>query len=244
MVTLEPIVLGESSKKKKQNIFSRALDIVSAPLSQPGTTFSKGLSAGADKVRKSRAKISSGDKFEALKVVGKTLLSTGLAAGVVLGGGTAAGRTALAQAGKGVAGAAAKKPLLTLAGVGLASTKGGRDLLKTVPQKAFEGGRIAGKVLGGEETGLSGVGKAAAAGGLLGAAAVAGKLLKDKLTRDKAVEVLPSLNQLGRAEPEPPKILEKFGNPQQELTGSSTPQPVKVGENSAVRGPLIVQVNI
>lgn len=244
-ITLEPINLSSPTTKKKQNILSKALDIISAPLSQPKTTFTKGISAGAAAVKKSRQKISSGDKKEALKVVGTTLLSTATAAGALLGGSTAAGRTAATSLAKGVAKAAAKKPLLTLAGVGLATTAGGRSLLANIPQKAFEGGRIAGKVLGGEDTGLTTVQKALTAGGLVGAAAVAGKLGYDYLKGkgEKAVEVLPQqiVSQGATVSP----LLSSAGvSPQGMITGTAEPVAAQVAPSGAYKPPVVVQVSI
>lgn len=203
----DTIYLSAPAQQKKQNFFSRALDIISAPLSQPSTTFSKGLSAGADKVRESRARISRGDNKEALKVIGTTLLSTGVAAAGVLGAGTMAGRSAVVQGAKVVGRAAAKKPLLALAGVGLATTKGGRMLIKEIPKKAFQGGQILGKVVGGEDPGLT-VGGALKTAGLLGAAAIVGKKGYDlyqgkKETVFAANPMLPDLKQLGAADPQP-----------------------------------------
>ena len=88
---------GGSSKKstfdKVKDAGSRALDIISAPLSKPKTTFTKGIGAGADAVRESRGLIAGGDTREALKVVGTTVASTAVAAAAVLG--TAAGATAI-----------------------------------------------------------------------------------------------------------------------------------------------------
>jgi hypothetical protein len=243
--TLPTIDLSQSSSSKsKQNILSKALDIISAPLSQPKTTFTKGLSAGAEAVKKSRSKIRSGDTKEALKVVGTTLLSTATAASAVLGGGTAAGRTVATSLGKKVAVAAAKKPLLTLAGVGLATTAGGRKLLTEIPKKAFEGGRIAGKVLGGEDTGLSNVGKALAAGGILGGAAIGGKMLYDKIVGGKeAVDVLPK--QIGVADPSVSPLLSNQGiSPQGMITGSSQAPGAIPQTKSQMGAPVIVQVTI
>lgn len=235
----DTIFLNSPAPKKKQNIFSRALDIISAPLSQPGTTFTKGLSAGAAAVKKSRQQISAGDKTQALKVVGTTLLSTGIAAGAVLGGGTAAGRAIATTAGKRVAAAAAKKPLTSLVGVGLATTAGGRSLLKEIPKKAFQGGRIAGKVLGNEDTGISSIGKALAAGGVVGGAAIGGKLLYDKITQgEKAKDVLPK--QLGVAPPSVSPLLTQVSQAPQAAMGSGA-APAQVG-GSAVKAPVIVQV--
>lgn len=238
VVELSPITL--SSSKKKQNIASKALDVISAPLSKPGVTFTKGLKAGAAAVKESREKISAGDRKEALKVVGTTLLSTATAAGALLGGTTAAGRTVATSLGKKVGAAAARKPLLTLAGVGLATTAGGRTLLKNIPQTAFEGGRIAGKVLGGEDTGLSSVGKALTAGGLLGAGAIGGKLLYDKFTDGRPAEdALP--RQIGVSPPSVSPILTSYT--EGSYSQGAGVQPAEVG-NSAVKGPVIVQVTI
>ena len=53
-----------------------ALDIISAPLSQPGATLSGGIRAGAAAVRESRGKIAGGDSAEQAKVALTTILTT------------------------------------------------------------------------------------------------------------------------------------------------------------------------
>ena len=196
--------MNSPAPQKKQNFLARALDVISAPLSQPSTTFTKGLGAGADAVYKSRAKIRRGDNKEAFKVIGTTLLSTGIAAAGVLGAGTMAGRSAVVQGAKVIGRAAAKKPLLTIAGVGLATTKGGRMLLKEVPKKAFQGGKILGQVAGGEDPGLT-IGGALKGAGLLGAAAIVGKKGYDFFQGKDDVKpgILPDLRQLGAVESKP-----------------------------------------
>jgi hypothetical protein len=68
--------------------FSRILDIISAPLSQPKTFLTKGIGAAADKVASTRAAISSG-KASGLKVIGTTLASTAVVGASVLGGAAA-----------------------------------------------------------------------------------------------------------------------------------------------------------
>lgn len=71
--------------RPKQGFVSKALDVISAPLSQPKTFFTKGPLAAAEEVRKSREQIKGGDNIEALKVIGTTVASTVVAAGAVLG---------------------------------------------------------------------------------------------------------------------------------------------------------------
>jgi len=77
---------------------SKGLDYLSAPLSQPLTFITKGPTAAAAAVSTSRAKISAGDKGEAAKVIGKTLLST-----AVIGAGVVAAAPATALAGSSTA---------------------------------------------------------------------------------------------------------------------------------------------
>jgi len=87
--------------RKKQNIFSKALDFISAPLSQPRATISGlvtgDISRGARAVKAKREEISSAGSFsqrakKAAGVVGTTVLTTGaLASGVLATAGSAAG---------------------------------------------------------------------------------------------------------------------------------------------------------
>lgn len=188
------------SRDKKQSFFSRSLDIISAPLSQPKTTFTKGLLAGARAVKKSRGKISKGDRREAAKVIGTTLLSTAIAGGTVLGGGTVAGRIAVKKGAFAIAKKAASKPLVSLAAAGLVTTKGGRDLIRRIPETAFRGGQVAGKVLGGEDPGLS-IKEGFATAGLLGAGAIAGKIAYDRATGNQIR--LPGIKDLGFTDAKP-----------------------------------------
>ena len=77
---------------------------------------------------------------------------------------------------------------------GLVTTKGGRELIVGIPKTIFKGGQVVGKVVGGEDTGLT-VGGALKTAGLLGAAAVGGKLIFDviKAKKEKVAAVIPSL---------------------------------------------------
>tara|TARA_Y100000310_G_scaffold232406_1_gene235242 strand:- start:377 stop:1270 length:894 start_codon:yes stop_codon:yes gene_type:complete len=106
------IILGSpkltTKKKKKQNIFSKALDYLSAPLSQPSTFIKEGWTASAKKVKKTREDIAKG-KASGLKVIGTTLATTGIVAGAVYGGGIV-----VASAKAGTLGALAKGTALKL----------------------------------------------------------------------------------------------------------------------------------
>jgi len=92
-VTPEREVPSPKAQQKKQGFFSRALDVISAPLSQPRTTFTQGLRAGAEAVRQRREDISTGEKGGA-GVIATTVASTVIAAGVVLGANALIGLTA------------------------------------------------------------------------------------------------------------------------------------------------------
>lgn len=133
-------------------------------------------------------------------MIGTTLLSTAVAGATVLGGGTVAGRViakkGLIQAGKAIA----KKPLIALGVAGLVTTKGGRALLKKIPETAFRGGQVAGKVLGGEDPGLS-IKEGLVTAGLIGAGAIVGKKLFDKATEKKTE--LAGIRDLGFTEAKP-----------------------------------------
>jgi hypothetical protein len=77
-------------KKNKKQIASRALDIISAPLSQPKTVLTKGIFAGADAVKQSRQDIARGRK-SATGTILTTLGSTAvLGAGILAAGGAGA----------------------------------------------------------------------------------------------------------------------------------------------------------
>lgn len=64
--------------------FQKVMDTISAPLSQPRETFKNGLKAGSEAVAESREKIQSGDRYEAGKVIGQTVLSTAVTAAALL----------------------------------------------------------------------------------------------------------------------------------------------------------------
>lgn len=72
--------------------WAKALDIISAPLSQPSTFFTKGPVAAAKKVKQTRQAISRGDTGKASGVIGTTLASTAIAAtGILAVAGAGAG---------------------------------------------------------------------------------------------------------------------------------------------------------
>lgn len=81
--------------------WSKALDIVSAPLSQPSTFFKEGWGAAAAKVKKTREEIERGEA-SGLKVIGTTLATTAILGGAVVGGAAviAAPKVAAAAAAK------------------------------------------------------------------------------------------------------------------------------------------------
>jgi len=86
-ITRPPIIKLNEPKEKKQGIASTALDIVSAPLSQPRTTLTKGLRAGTEEVKQRREDIKAGKKG-GLGVIGTTLASTAVVAGGVVAAGS------------------------------------------------------------------------------------------------------------------------------------------------------------
>lgn len=98
---------SELEPTKPQGILSRGMDILSAPLSQPITTLTGGLGAGADAVKESREKIEGGDYGEAAKSIGTTVATTAAIAAVVLSGSAIVGKltTYAPQAGQAVTGA-------------------------------------------------------------------------------------------------------------------------------------------
>jgi len=110
------------------------------------------------------------------------------------------GRVAAKKAGIAIAKAAAKKPLLSLGVAGLVTTKGGRALLKKIPKTAFRGGQVVGKVVGGEDPGLS-IKEGLVTAGLIGAGAIVGKKLFDKATAKK--EALVGIKDLGFTDAKP-----------------------------------------
>ncbi len=89
--TKAPTIHLEAPKGKKdeRGIIEKTLDIVSAPLSQPGTFFTKGPLAGGEAVAKSRERIREGDTGEAGRVIGTTIASTIVAAAATIGTGYA-----------------------------------------------------------------------------------------------------------------------------------------------------------
>lgn len=187
---MPPIILT-APKQKKPSRLARALDIISAPLSKPRVTFTKGLGAGATAVQRSRERISRGDRREALKVVGTTVLSTAtVAAATGAAAAPAAASRVLLSGGKIVAGAAVRNPIKTTLIAGLATTQGGRSLITGAFEKSFRGGQIIGDIAGGKDPNLTPA-EALTIGGLGAGAVVAGKQFlenrKDNLKVPKAV---------------------------------------------------------
>jgi len=70
------IIKQQQEEESGQGGVAGALDLISAPLSQPGATLSGGFEAGAAAVRESRAKIAGGDSAEQAKVALTTILTT------------------------------------------------------------------------------------------------------------------------------------------------------------------------
>lgn len=135
------------------------------------------------------------------KLVKGELVVAGALGATLLGMGVPAIGAAAKTVGIGAAKLAAKHPIKTLFGVGLAATPGGLKLLKDIPKKTVEAGKVVGKIYGGEETGLT-VGKALKTAGVIGAAAVGTKLVYDYVTgkwKKEKVEApsLPGLKDVG-----------------------------------------------
>ena len=87
-------VLKQPKEKPKQGFIGKALDIISAPLSQPKTTFTEGIGAGAEAVREKREEIRTAETTGeaarlALGVVGTTVATTAVAASAILATGAA-----------------------------------------------------------------------------------------------------------------------------------------------------------
>lgn len=136
-----------------------------------------------------------------LETTTKVLAGTAVATGLVAGGlyfpaAAALVGKGLLGIGKGAGKLAARHPVKTLLGIGLVGTAGGRKLLTDIPKKIIKGGEVLGKVYGGEETGLT-LGGALKTAGLVGAGAIAGKMVYDyatgKFKREKAVAPVPAL---------------------------------------------------
>ena len=197
---------------------SRALDIISAPLSQPKTFLTKGWGAAAKKVKKTRKEIELG-KASGLKVIGTTLATTAIAAGAIYAGGAA---VAAAKAGtlKAFAGKAAIKLVpKTLKGKilgGTAAVMGTGMLIESpkarkfaketaigLPEKVGDimamGGEV-GKVVEGEKEFVTDdIKKGLKTAGVLGGVVAAGTLVAPKVvdwwkSRDKEGVVPPTLS--------------------------------------------------
>jgi len=113
LIGLGKMGLFDSIKK----IGSKVLDYVSAPLSQPVTTFTQGWTAGAQAVESTRKQITAGDTKLAGKVVLTTLGTTAIAAGATLAAGGAAGAGAAGAAARQVATSSIVKKGALFAGV-------------------------------------------------------------------------------------------------------------------------------
>lgn len=114
-----PQTINLNSKGKSQSKLSKVLDLISAPLSKPKVTFTKGIKAGAAAVKSSRENIAAG-KESGTKVILTTLGTTAAAAAITLG---AAGASA------GAAGIATRSAATTLG-------KGAIQLGKSTATKA------------------------------------------------------------------------------------------------------------
>lgn len=138
--------------EKKQGFVSKALDVISAPLSQPKTTFTKGIGAGAAAVKESRERISgaatTGEAArEALKVVGTTVASTAVAAGAVLSvaalASSASGLLSTGASTSRIAAEAARigvsKSVLSKAVTSAATRQAAANLAKIAAKKTFLG---------------------------------------------------------------------------------------------------------
>lgn len=161
---------------------SKALDYVSAPLSQPITFITQGPTAAAKKVEESRKNIAAG-KESGLKSIGTTLATTAVAATGVLAAGGAAGA--------GAAGAVARtvvtsKPAVAVAlGTGALAVAAPKTLQAIASKPEVAKVAVASAVnpvlgvVAGIEQGVSTVGEAVKAneGALKVAGAVAGTAL-------------------------------------------------------------------
>jgi hypothetical protein len=113
-------VIGEAPEEtiEKQGVISRGLDLVSAPLAKPGTTFKEGIGAGAEAVKEGRERIRGGDRGEFVSTALTIATTTGVAAGALLTG------TGVAQALAGLTSIGLKQ-----AGVGLATLYGINEIV-------------------------------------------------------------------------------------------------------------------
>jgi len=244
-----PTIILNAPTQKKQGRAARFLDIVSAPLSQPRETFGKGLRAGGDAVRRSRKRIRGGDRREGLKVIGTTLLTSTVTGAVTIAAGAPLTAVRALPIIKKVGGIAAravgKKPGLSLFAVGLATTGGGRTLLKNIPEKIFTGGKLVGEALDGKFPDLS-VKDAVVAGGLAGGAVVLTDKLLDVLrdrNKDKDKDNIPNPKIENTLVPVAPVDAPSAAGSVQ--TSTSAPviakDPVKVAKAAPVK-PVVVNI--
>jgi len=142
------IYLGSAPKR---NIFKKFLDELSAPLSQPIITLTRGLNAGGQAVSRQRRKIRNSDSktagIEALKVVGTTVASTAVVAGSVLAGAGAGG----GAIGAGLRGSIGKvvlsKPVIkTLGGVGAVALLAPKTFNTIIKQPGLPSTIVAGAI--------------------------------------------------------------------------------------------------
>lgn len=138
----------------KQNFLSKVLDIISAPLSQPVTTFTKGITAGAAKVKETREKIATG-KASGAQVIATTLGTTALIGGTIASlGGLGVGTGAAATATKIVTSTTARSlsAVAALAPEVTSKVLSSPEAVTTIAASAA-GGPIAGLVVGLEQGG-------------------------------------------------------------------------------------------
>jgi len=136
---------------KKQKGFSKFMDYLSAPLSKPIVTLTKGWKAGAKAVKKSRKKIRAG-KESGWGVIGTTLATTAvLGAGTIATGGGTAGlavRKGALVVGKKLMPKTIKQAgtMLLVGGV-LSSSAKARSMLASAPEKIYKSGRKLGEII-------------------------------------------------------------------------------------------------
>ena len=191
---------------------SKALDIISAPLSQPVTTFTKGIGAGALAVKKSRARIRSGDKLEAVKNVAKTIGTTAAIGGAVLAAAPSAATGSAGVVSRNIVKSAAKKSSSFLFGsparaatttIGAGALAASPTLRKTtveLPKTLFKTGSSLGKTIekSKDKKDLSNIASKAitlgAGAALIGGGALVAKKVVDKIQQPK-IEKTPKISQ-------------------------------------------------
>lgn len=210
---------------KKQKGFSKFMDYLSAPLSKPIVTLTKGWKAGARAVKKSRKKIRKG-KEGGWGVIGTTLATTGvIGAGVVLAGGGAAGlatKKGLLVVGKKLMPKTIKQAgtMLLVGGV-LSTSAKARSMLMSAPGHIVKSGRKLGEiiedpskardVLGiredmtAREKIIAGAKSAGKFGALLAGGLAVGAVAKKGygLIKERQASKLAGLKQVGFTEPRP-----------------------------------------